>query len=431
MADTGRERDERAPRDPERNANDESERKYDLYGERFKADPFPTFAAMREQDPVLNQLGLDGSARGWFLSRYEDVEAALRDDRRFVRDPALAGHEPPRSGLDALLNDHMLSRDGGDHRRLRALVQQAFTPRRVAALRPRVQALADALVDGVAGRGAMDLIAEFAFPLPTTVILEMLGVPQRDREHFRAWSNALIAPALDAASQAEAVSLLREFTDYLRSLFAERRAHPTDDLLTALLQAEEAGDRLTESELFSTMVLLIVAGHETTVNLLGNAVLALSRNEGARGALLQALHRGDADAVPRAVEEFLRYDGSVERAIIRWAAEDVELRGRRIRRGDPVILILSSANRDPRAFAAPDTLDLERAPNPHLGFGKGPHYCLGAPLARLEADVALSTLLGRLPGLRVAPGAELRYRPLPGFKALERLPVVWDLPAEG
>lgn len=419
MAGTERDRDERE-------LLDEDGRRYDLYSRSFKADPFPTFAAMREHDPVLHQLGLDGSARGWFLSRYEDVEAALKDDRRFVRDPALAGHEMPRSQLDALLNDHMLSRDGDDHRRLRTLVQQAFTPRRVAALRPRVQALADALVAGVESRSEMDLISDFAFPLPTTVILEMLGVPSDDRARFRSWTNALIAPALDESSQAEAAALLTEFTDYLRRLFAERRAHPGDDLLTGLLQAEEAGDRLSESELFSTMVLLIVAGHETTVNLLGNAVLALSRDEDARAELVRALEAGDTEAMPRAVEEFLRYDGSVERAIIRWAAEDVELRGRTICRGDPVILILSSANRDARAFEEPDALDLARLPNPHLGFGKGPHYCLGAPLARLEADVALSTLLLRLPGLRVEPGAALRYRPLPGFKALERLPVVWD-----
>ncbi len=407
----------------------DSERKYDLYSQAFKADPFPTFAAMREHDPVLHQVGLDGSAQGWFVSRYEDVEAALRDDRRFVRDPALAGHAFADSALGSLLNDHMLNHDGGDHRRLRSLVQQAFTPRRVAALRPRVQALADGLVDGIEGRGAMDLIADFAFPLPTTVILEMLGVPDRDRERFRMWSNALIAPALDEGSQAEAVRLLTEFTDHLGALFAERRAHPADDLLSALLQAEEAGDHLSETELFSTMVLLIVAGHETTVNLLANAVLALSRHPATRDALVAALERGDAQAVPRAVEEFLRYDGSVERAIIRWAAEDVELRGRAIRRGDPVILILSSANRDAEAFPAPDALAVEREPNAHVGFGKGVHYCLGAPLARLEADVALSTLLRRLPALRVAPGTVLRYRALPGFKALEALPVVWEVTA--
>ena len=403
-------------------------RKYDLYSNDFKCDPFPTFAAMRRHDPVLRQRSLDGTVDVWFLSRYEDVEAALRDDRRFVRDPRLAGVEFPESPIDALINEHMLNRDGEDHRRLRSLVQQAFTPRRVAALRPRVQAQADALVDRVVERRAMDLVADFAFPLPTSVILTMLGVPDRDRDLFRAWSNALIAPVLDDAAARDAVAQLTDFTDYLRALFAERRAQPRDDLLSGLLQAEEAGDRLSEGELFSTMVLLIVAGHETTVNLIANSVLALSRDPARRDALVAALAAGDAQAMPRAVEELLRYDGSVERALNRWAAEDVEVHGHLIRRGDPVILILASANRDGERFEAPDALDLGRDARAHLGFGKGVHYCLGAPLARLEADVALSTLLARLPGLRVDGEDSLRYRLLPGFKALEALPVVWDAP---
>jgi len=403
-------------------------RKVDLYSQDFKRDTYRTFAELRAREPVLHQLTLDASTEGWFVSRYADVEAALRDDKRLVRDPALAGVAFPTSPLDDLLNNHMLTRDGEDHRRLRTLVQQAFTPKRVAALRPRVQALADALIDAVVERGSMDLIGAFAFPLPTSVILEMLGVPVADRDRFRAWSNALITPVLDAAGGQEAMELLTQFTDYLRGLFEVRRRDPQDDLLSGLLAAEEAGDRLSESELFSTMVLLIVAGHETTVNLIANSVLALHRNPEQRARLEQALASGDPRAMPRAVEELLRYDGSVERALVRWAAQDIEIAGHRIPRGDGVILILGSANHDPERFDAPERLDLEREPNAHLGFGKGPHYCLGAPLARLEADVALTTLLRRLPGLRVAaPAGELRYRPLPMFKALEELPVAWDV----
>ena len=402
------------------------DRRYDLYSEDFKRDTYRTFAKLREREPVLHQLTLDASTEGWFVSRYEDVEAALRDDKRLVRDAALAGVHFPTSPLDDLLNDHMLMHDGEDHRRLRSLVQQAFTPKRVASLRPRVQALADDLLDGVVERGSMDLVSEFAFPLPTSVILEMLGVPVEDRERFRAWTNALISPVLDEATAQEAYAQLTQFTDYLRALFEARRRTPRDDLLSALLAAEEAGDRLSETELFGTMVLLIVAGHETTVNLIANSVLALHRNPGQRARLEEALARGDAEAMPRAVEELLRYDGSVERALVRWAAEDVDIAGRTIPRGDGVILILGSANHDPERFHEPETLDLERHPNPHLGFGKGPHYCLGAPLARLEADVALSTLLRRLPELRVVvPTEELRYRALPMFKALESLPVAW------
>jgi cytochrome P450 len=268
------------------------------------------------------------------------------------------------------------------------------------------------------------LITDFSFPLPTTVILELLGVPVVDRDRFRAWGNALIEPPMSPAAQAEAVRQLTEFTDYLVALFAERRRHPQDDLISALVAAEQAGDRLSEDELCSTVVLLIVAGHETTVNLIANAVLALSRQPERRDALA-----ADPTLMPTAVEEFLRYDGSVERALNRWAAEDVAWGGELIRRGDPVILILSSANRDADRFERPDALELERSPNPHLGFGKGLHYCLGSPLARLEADVALTTLLARLPNLRLAvPDEELRYRFLPGFRGLEALPVRWDPP---
>jgi cytochrome P450 len=397
---------------------------YDLYGQAFKRDPHATFAAMRRDHPVHQQLGLDGATAIWFVTRYDDVEAMLRD-RRFVRDPAraLAPEQiPTPSPLDRLLGQHMLNRDGIDHRRLRDLVGQGFTPKRVAELRPRVEAIAAGLLDAVADRDAMDLITDFAYPLPTTVILELLGVPVADRDRFRSWSNALLEPPLTAEAQAGAVRQLTEFTDYLRDLFAVRRAAPQDDLLSALLAAEHAGDRLSEGELFGTMVLLIVAGHETTVNLIANAVLALARDPQRRDALA-----ADPAAMPAAVEEFLRYDGPVERALNRWAAEDVRWGDRTIRRGDPVILILNSANRDPERFERPDDLDLGRTPNPHLAFGKGVHFCLGAPLARLEAQVALTALLARLPGLRLdVADSELRYRFLPGFRALEALPVRWD-----
>jgi cytochrome P450 len=401
-----------------------AERTYDLYGQAFKRDPHATFAAMRRDDPVHQQLGLDGATPIWFVTRYDDVEAMLRD-RRFVRDPALAlapEQIPTSSPLDQLLGQHMLNRDGADHRRLRDLVSLAFTPKRVAELRPRVEAIAADLLDEVADRGAMDLITDFAYPLPTTVILELLGVPVADRDRFRAWSNALLEPPLTPEAQASAVGQLTAFTGYLRDLFAVRRAAPQDDLLSALLAAEHAGDRLSEGELFSTMVLLIVAGHETTVNLIANAVLALARDPRRRDALA-----ADPAAMPAAVEEFLRYDGPVERALNRWAAEDVRWGDRTIRRGDPVILILNSANRDPERFERPDDLEPGRKPNPHLAFGKGIHFCLGAPLARLEAQVALNALLARLPGLRLdVPESELRYRFLPGFRALEALPVRWD-----
>lgn len=403
----------------------EADHRYDLYGPEFKRDPYPTFAAMRRDAPLQRQAGLDGKTPIWFVSRYVDVEAMLRDPR-FVRDPARAlppEKLPPYTPLDDLLIRNMLGADGADHRRLRDLVSQAFTPKRVADMRPRVEAIADMLLGPLVARGEADLIDAFAFPFPTIVILEMLGVPAEDHGRFRAWANALIEPPMTQEALAEATRLLTEFTDYLRELFAERRAQPRDDLLSALIAAEQAGDRLSENELFSTMVLLIVAGHETTVNLIANAVLALSERPDLRDALA-----ADPSGLPRAIEEFLRFDGSVERALNRFAAEDVEWDGQLIRKGEPVIFILSSANRDEARFERPDELDPARSPNPHLAFGKGPHYCLGAPLARLEAEVALRSLLTRLPNLRLAvPREALRYRFLPGFRALEALPVRWDV----
>ena len=404
------------------------ERRFDLYGPEFKRDPHPTFAAMRRDAPIHRQAGLDGETPIWFVTRYADVEAMLRDPR-FVRDERLAldpEQRPTWSALDRRLGEHMLNRDGLDHRRLRDLVGQAFTPRRVADLRPRVEAIAQEFLGGLRAAahrdGMADLITEFSYPLPTTVILEMLGVPLADRDRFRSWGNALLEPPMTPEAAAETERQLTAFGDYLSELFEERRVRPQDDLVSALVAAEQEGDRLSPDELSSTLVLLIVAGHETTVNLIANGVLQLSRRPELRDALA-----ADPSGVPGMVEELLRFDGSVERALNRWAAEDVEWDGQLIRRGDPVILILASANRDAAAFEDPDTFDPRRTPNRHLGFGKGVHYCLGSPLARLEADVALRALLTGLPGLRVAvPEEDLRYRFLPGFRALEALPVTWQ-----
>jgi cytochrome P450 len=250
----------------------------------------------------------------------------------------------------------------------------------------------------------------------------MLGIPAEDRDKFKVWSNALLAPQMTQESAQEALKLLTDFTTYLRTLFEKRRQEPKDDLITALLQAEEAGDKLSENELFSTMVLLIVAGHETTVNLITNAILALSRNPEQYAKL-----KANPELMPQAVEEFLRFDGSVERALNRFAVEDINYKGHQIKRGDPIILILASANHDETKFVKPEALELDRQPNPHLGFGKGMHYCLGAPLARLETEIALNTLLAQLPDLVLdIPEADLRWRFLPGFRGLESLPVKWS-----
>ena len=321
-----------------------TERKYDLYGPEFRADPACVFAQMREHDPVVRQPGVDGETPIWFVTRYDDVAAVLLDDERFVRDPRSALSPEAleeRNAAFALaleaIENHMLNRDGDDHRRLRRLVTKAFTPKRVEQLRPRIQAVADELLDAVEPRGAMDLSADYAFPLPITVIAELLGVPADDQDRFKEWSDAIISPALDPEDMERFFEQMGEFVGYLTDFFAQRRAAPTDDLVSALLAARDESDTLTEQELFGTVVLLIVAGHETTVGLIGNAVLNLLEHPDQL-----ALLRADPTLIPRAVEEVLRFEGPVERSLNRWAATDVELGGQSIRKGDLVIQIGST-----------------------------------------------------------------------------------------
>jgi cytochrome P450 len=267
----------------------------------------------------------------------------------------------------------------------------------------------------------MDLVDEFAFPLPITVIAELLGIPVADRDRFRLWSNAIMTPALSPAEIARAGELMGAFVAYLRDLFVRRRGTPGDDLISSLIQVEEGGDRLSEQELSSMVALLIIAGHETTVSLIGNSVLVLLQHPEQRSRLER-----DPTMIRTAIEELLRYDGPVERALNRWAAEDVELGGKTIHRGEEIIVILGSADRDPARFPDPDLLDFARRDNKHVAFGRGSHYCLGAPLARLEAEIALTTLFGRLPALRLAaPVDDLSWRPVPLFRSLVSLPVAW------
>jgi len=403
--------------------------KYDLYSDDFRARTYSTFAQMRADDPVLCQPGLDGETMIWFVTRHDDVVRVLLDDERFVRDPSLALSpeqlEESTSRMPesfAFIEQHMLNRDGADHRRLRRLVTKAFTPRMVEQLRPRLEEIAGGLLDAVEARGEMDIVEEYAFPLPITVIAELLGIPVADRDRFRRWSNAIVTPAFGPDALTEFGSLMADFVGYLHSLFERRRSEPEEDLISALLQVRDGGDALSEQELFSMVVLLIVAGHETTVNLIANAVLALLEHTDQLAEL-----RRDPARVSAAIEECLRYDGPVERALNRWAASDVDLGGHTIRRGDDVIVVLGSANRDPERFRDADLLDLDRGDTKHVAFGRGSHYCLGAPLARLEGEVALTTLLRRLPGVRLAVAREeLRWRPVPLFRSLVSLPVAWS-----
>lgn len=385
---------------------------------------------MREESPVHLQPGLDGETPIWFVTRYDDVVTVLTDNERFVVDAKLALTEDELRALDEAsplpnddrVNTNLLTMDGEDHRRVRQLVAKAFTPRMVERLRPRIEEIADDVVDRVAAEGRMELVDDFAFPLPIIVIAELLGIPAEDRDRFRVWSNSFLLPPLTDELREQFLRHTDEFVAYLDVLFAKRRAEPSDDLLSALVQAEEHGDRLSENELYSMAVLLIVAGHETTVSLITNAVLALLGQPDELGRL-----QADPSLMRNAVEELLRYDSPVERTIARWVTEDTQFGGQSIVRGDLVIAVVGSANRDDAQFPDADVLDLGRTANRHVGFGRGPHFCLGAPLARLETEIALETLLRRLPNLRLAIAEDdLYWRPIPLFRSLAALPVAWD-----
>ena len=406
------------------------ERKYELYSHEFRQNSYAVFAQMRANDPIFKQAGLDGSTPIWFVTRYEEVQQVLLDDEHFVRDPSLVYSADerekifgsPNQLIDSMMNNHMLNKDGENHRRLRSLVSKAFTPRVIQNMRPRIEVIARELLDKVQPDGRMELISDFAFPLPITVIAELLGIPLHNQNQFRTWSNAFVRPAITEAEQQAAFLLLQEFAAYMQNLVADRRVHPGEDLLSRLIHVDEAGDRLNESELFSMLTLLIVAGHETTVALIGNAVLALLQNPQVREKIMR--HQ---DLLPGAVEEFLRYDSPVERPLTRIVKEDIFLGGHQLKRGDLIIPIIGSANRDEMQFLSADVLDVHRKPNAHIAFGKGAHYCLGAPLARLEGEIALRVLFERIPDLALDIDAQdLQWRDVPTFRSLVRLPVKWN-----
>ena len=396
----------------------------DLFDPSFKADPYPTYAKLRSSAPVYRAALPDG--RGvWLITRYDDVLAVLKD-QRFVKDwrgaltPEQLAQVPPIPEVMKPLSQNMLDTDPPDHERLRALVSKAFTPRLIERLRPRVQAISDGLLDAVQDRGEMDLINDYAFPLPITVIAELLGVPAEDRNNFREWSDAAVSGnASQEYMEQILIPHMQAFTDYLRALFEEKRSNPKDDLVSALVRAEEAGDRLSEDELLGMVFLLLVAGHETTVNLIGNGVLALLQHPDQLRKLKE-----DPSLIKPAVEELLRYDGPVETSTERFAREDVEIGGQVIPRGEMVLVVLAAADHDPERFPDPDELDITRTDNRHLAFGKGIHHCLGAPLARMEGQIAISTLLRRMPNLRLKGSPEsLSWRPGMILRGLRGLPV--------
>jgi cytochrome P450 len=386
-----------------------------------RANPYPHYRELREREPLhRNPLGF------WIISRYREGASVLRDRRFAMIDPR-DRDDPLGLLLDrdslAIIQDAMtrtmLFMNPPDHTRIRSLVTKAFTSRVVEGLRPRIQAIVDELIDAVAARGEMDLVADVAYPLPVTVIAEMMGIPAKDRFQFRQWATDLaptIDPVLMPDALARAVRAVTEFAEYFRPLVEDRRRRPQNDLLSALIAAEEAGDRLSEEELFANAILLIGAGHETTTNLIGNGLLALLRNP----AELERLRRSP-ELVEAAVEELLRYDSPVQMSG-RKAKEDLMVGDEKIAAGERVLVLIGAVNRDPERFTDPDRLDVARSDNEHLTFGGGVHYCLGASLARAEGQIAIATLLRRLDGLELASEAP-EWRETITLRGVKSLPL--------
>ncbi len=395
------------------------------------ANPYPHYQQLRDRDPVHWNEPL----QSWTLTRYADVLEALRDRRLssdrmsgFIRLP-----EPMQETMAPILrifNNMMLMSDPPSHTRLRSLANKAFTPRVIEGMRSHIQAIVDQLLDVVAQAGRMDVITDLAYPLPTRIICEMLGVATEDQDQFKSWTDDLAAFLGDSRRITEHVEVAQrsvlEMIEYLRRIINECRQNPRDDLISALVAAEEQGDRFSEEELFSMFVLLQLGGHETTTNLIGNGLLALLQNP----REMQKL-RDNPSLIESAIEELLRYHSPIQ-STGRAALEDLEIGGKQISKGQPVATYLGAANRDPAQFPNPDRLDITRQENRHLAFAFGPHFCLGAALARMEGQIAIGTLLRRTEQLRLEPPLsegqleDFPWRQNPGFRGLESLPVTFE-----
>lgn len=395
------------------------EPKVDFLDRKFIHDPFPVYKEMRKKDPIHRFLMPDGYY-AWIVTTYEHAEEVLNNSCFVTGYPQQnntgESNLPPHKEI---VSRNLLSVDPTDHRRLRRLVQKAFTPRMVERLRGRIEEISNDLLDKVQNNGEMNLIEDFAFPLPIIVICEMLGVPLEDQDKFREWSNDIMEsvnnPKLDEQSEAATIA----FVEYLHDLIGQRRSQLQEDLISDLLSIEDEGDTLSENELYALVFVLIIAGHETTVNLIGNGMLALLEHPEQKEKLIS-----QPELIHSAVEEMLRYNGPAEVSNIRWAIEDIEVGGKSIQKGDMVFVSLSSANRDHQQFPDPDTFDITRKANTHLAFGKGIHFCLGAPLARLEGEIAIQTLLSRMPDLRLKESTGLlEWRTGMIIRGVEEIPL--------
>jgi cytochrome P450 len=391
----------------------------------YLADPYPALAELRNRVPVSRGAQVPPYGAAWVVTRYAEVLTVLKDSRFSVEPRRLEGGNSldrwwmPRSFR--LVTEGLLNKDDPDHYRLRNLVHKAFTPRLIEGLRPHIETITDDLLDSLDPRNPIDLMQAFAVPLPLAVISHMLGVPARDRFKFRQLMKGTMtgSPRMGVLRMLRGAHAMHRLMGFLDSLLKLRRREPDEGLITALVAAEQAGDCLSPDELLAMLFLLLFAGHETTVNLIGSGMLALIDNPEQLRSLIDQPALAES-----AVEELLRYTNPVQFGASRIALEDIELGGVRIKKSNVVVAMLSSANRDESVFTDPERLDIARAPNRHLGFGLGIHFCLGAPLARMEGRIAFNKLLARFPGIRLAvPREQIRWRMSPVFRGLESLPI--------
>ncbi|MCU1519752.1 MAG: cytochrome [Arthrobacter sp.] len=374
-------------------------------------DPFPHYRRMRESAPVFH----DEQSGSWHVFRYDDVQRVLTEHAVFSS--RMGGDDPSETGQ--LFAASLISTDPPRHRQLRSLVTQAFTPRSVDALAPRISTLAAELLDGIASTGTADLIEELAYPLPVIVIAELMGIPAEDRNRFKQWSDVIVSQTRTGTENVDHHATNREMTEYFLAMIEQRRSRPGSDLISNLLAAEIDGQKLSVAELLGFCSLLLVAGNETTTNLIGNAVLCFTEAPGTIERLL-----AEPSLLPQAIEEVLRYRSPVQ-SMYRVTATDTTLGGLPIPAGAPLVAWIGSANRDERQFQRPERFDIHRGPIRHLAFGQGIHFCLGAPLARLEARIALTAILSRLSGLSLAAGTHLERMESTIIYGLKELPVRW------
>lgn len=395
-----------------------------LASAQFKEDAYEIYKESRKKQPILfvNQVEI---GKEWLITRYEDALPLLKDNRLKKDWTNVFSQDIKNMYLSVDNSDHltthMLNSDPPNHSRLRSLVQKAFTPKMIAQLDKRIERIADDLISDIERKGTLNLVDDYSFPLPIIVISEMLGIPKEDQAKFRIWSHAVIASPETPEEIKETEKQLSEFITYLQYLVDIKRKEPKEDLVSALILAESEGHKLSARELYSMIMLLIVAGHETTVNLITNTVLALLENPNQ----LQLL-KDNPKLIDSAIEEGLRYYSPVEVTTARWAAEPFQIHDRTIEKGDMVVIALASANRDETVFENPEVFDITRENNRHIAFGHGSHFCLGAPLARLEAKIAITTLFNRMPELQIKGNREeIKWKGNYLMRSLEELPLTF------